>query len=95
MIGIDSLGERVVKELHEFFSIKRESRTDEDLKSARLAQATLGACAKLKQHESAIAAVNFAMARQLAEDKEELAKYVRLSLPRHPITLALAKPKKK
>lgn len=95
MSVIDDLERDATDELKHFFGIPWEKREDNDFKSARIAQATYSACAKMKQNESASTAVNFSVARELAENKEELAKYVRLAMPGHPIIPALPTGKKR
>jgi len=73
---------------------------DADVTAARLASSVLATWARLKQAERAQEGIYFAMARELAEDREQLARYIRLTLPDVPIVRVmdakkLPEPKKK
>jgi hypothetical protein len=59
---------------------------DQELAVARLANSTLGTWAKLKQSESAQEAVYFSMARELAQDQEQLAHYIKVTMPHLPLS---------
>lgn len=56
-----------------------------ELVVARLATSALATWAKLKQSEGAQEAVYFSIARELAQDKEQLAHYIEITLPHLPL----------
>jgi len=63
--------------------------TDNEITAARIASSVLATWSKLKQSERAQEAVYFAMARELAQDQEQLAKYISMTLPDVPLVRVL------
>lgn len=63
--------------------------TDGEVVAARIGSSVLATWAKLKQSERAQEAVYFAMARELAEDRDQLAKYIEMTLPDVPLVRVL------
>lgn len=64
---------------------------EQELIVARLASSVLATWAKLKQSERAQEAVYFTMARELAKDSDQLADYVRRTMPDVPLSKELNK----
>lgn len=58
--------------------------TEAEIMSAHMAKSILATWAKLKQSERAQDAMYFALARELSDNKEQLAKYIEVSLPGSP-----------
>jgi len=65
------------------------STEEEDIATARIAASSLATWSRLKQAERAQEAVYFNMARELANDREQLAIYIKASLPDVPIVRVL------
>ena len=62
------------------------------LARARVAATVLSSWTRHKQTEGAREATAFMMARELARDKEELARYIQVSLPGSPLVKLLPVP---
>lgn len=58
-------------------------------KKANAARSVLSSWARHEQTISAREATNFMMARELAQDKDQLEKYIKLSMPSSPLVKAL------
>jgi len=88
---LGSLAEQAIGKLKDFFS--QEEHTGKDIGSARIATAVLSSWTRQAQTKSAEKATMFMVARELASDKEQLAEYVRLTMPDLGLTKALPKGK--
>jgi hypothetical protein len=62
---------------------------DNDISTARIAASSLATWSRLKQAERAQEAIYFSMARELASDKDQLAQYIKATLPDVPIARVL------
>lgn len=88
---LGSLAEQAIGSLKGFF--KQEEHTGKDIGAARIATAILSSWTRQAQTKSAEKATMFMVARELASDKEQLAEYVRLTMPDLGLTKALPKGK--
>lgn len=61
--------------------LAQENPTDADNKKARAAQSLLSTYSRLEQTTSAREATRFLVARELSENKEELARFLKASTP--------------
>ncbi len=86
---LDPIVPDAVKTLKRILTDKTHS--EDDLAIGRLASATLSTWAKLKQTEGAREAVFYSMARDIAENPEQLAHYIKVTLPDVPLAQALPK----
>lgn len=86
-----SLASDAMTTLTRFFHQKE--RTSKDVGVARVATAVLSSWTRQQQTKSAEKATLFMVARELASDKEQLAEYVRLTMPDLSIVKALPPPK--
>lgn len=95
---LEPLIDDAIQTLQTIFRAAGEHSGDE-LAVARLANSVLATWSKLKQSESAQEAVYFSMARELAEDREQLAHYIEVTMPHVPLAQGslkkLPKPKDK
>lgn len=76
---LGSLAEKAISSLTQFFG--QEDHTGKDIGAARIATAVLSSWTRHAQTKSAEKATMFMVARELASDKEQLTKYVRLTMP--------------
>lgn len=83
------LADEAIGTLNHFFS--EGEHTPRDIGVARIATAVLSAWTRQQQTRSAEKATLFMVARELASDKEQLAEYVRLTMPDLSIIKALPK----
>lgn len=60
-------------------------REEEDFTTARIASSVLSTWARIKQSERAEDAIMFSMARSLAHDREELERYLKVTMPDLPM----------
>ena len=81
------LADQAMGTLNRFF--RQDDRTGKDIGVARIATAVLSAWTRQQQTKSAEKATMFMVARELASDKEQLAEYVRLTMPDLNIVKAL------
>lgn len=88
---LGSLAEQAISSLREFFN--QGEHTGKDIGSARIATAVLSSWTRHAQTKSAEKATMFMVARELASDKEQLAEYVRLTMPDLGLTKALPEAK--
>lgn len=72
--------------------LKRGEHDVDEFTQARIATSTLATWAKLKQSERAADGLALSVAQQIAGDPDELAQYVKLTMPDTPIAQAI-KPK--
>jgi hypothetical protein len=79
-----------VKVLKKLFSNQGEI-SDVDVSTARIAASLVSAWTRLLQTESAREAVYYSMARDLAANPEQLAEYIKYSMPDVPLATVLAK----
>lgn len=72
-------------------AVREYMRTnDQQLRpGAVVGQAMFGAIQRRRQSEGAREALHYAIIRDLAENKEALAEYIRRTLPNHPVVPAL------
>lgn len=83
------LAEKAIKSLDDFFG--RKDYTNKDIGAARIATAIISAWTRQSQTKSAEKTTLFMVARELASDKQQLAEYIRLTMPDLPIVKALPK----
>jgi len=88
---LGGLAEQAISKLKDFFN--QEEHTGKDIGSARIATAVLSSWTRHAQTKSAEKATMFMVARELASNKEQLADYVRLTMPDLGLTKALPKGK--
>lgn len=86
-----SLAEDAIGKLKDFFN--QEEYTGKDVGVARVATAVLSAWTRHEQTKSAEKTTLFMVARELASDKDQLAEYIRLTMPDLGIVKALPAPK--
>ncbi len=84
---LEPIIDEAVNAIHHIFT--SNEHTDNDVAAARIASSVLATWSKLKQSERSQEAIYFAMARELAEDKDQLEKYIALTLPDVPIVKML------
>lgn len=77
--------------LKKLFTNRDGEISDVDVSTARIAASLVSAWTRLKQTESAQEAVYFSMARDLASNPEQLAEYIRFSMPDVPLVKVLEK----
>lgn len=82
-----ALAERAIKSLDNFFN--QEDHTGKDIGAARIATAIISAWTRQSQTKSAEKTTLFMVARELANDREQLAEYIKLTMPDLPIVKAL------
>lgn len=83
------LASKAVRALSEFFDTESSKIDVEDVGRARIAASVLSSYTKLKQVQSSREATTLSMARELARDKEEMALYIKMSMPNAPLVKAL------
>ena len=88
---LGSLAKQAISKLREFFN--QEDHTGKDIGAARIATAVLSSWTRHAQTKSAEKATMFMVARELAQDKEQLAEYVRLTMPNLGLIKALPRGK--
>lgn len=81
------LAGQAMDNLRKFF--RKKERTSRDIGVARVATSVLSAWTRQQQTKSAAEATRFMVARELATDKEQLAEYIRLTMPDYPVAKAL------
>lgn len=81
------LAEQAMNELQKFFRMK--DATTKDVGVARVATSVLSAWTRQQQTKSATDATKFMVARELAQDKDQLAEYIRLTMPDYPLVKVL------
>lgn len=77
--NLSDLAEQAISKLKKFFN--QDDHTGKDIGAARIATAVLSSWTRHAQTKSAEKATMFMVARELASDKEQLAEYVRLTMP--------------
>ena len=82
-----SLADQAIGSLQQFF--RKKERTTKDVGVARVATAVLSSWTRQQQTKSAEKATMFMVARELANDKEQLAEFIRLTMPDLSIVKAL------
>ena len=78
-VELQSLALRAINQLSDFFTAKEHG--GKDIAVARVSTAVLGAWTRAQQTRSAEKATMFMVARELATDKEQLKKYIALTMP--------------
>jgi hypothetical protein len=86
---LGQLAERAMKSLDDFFDA--DDHTGKDIGAARIATAIISAWTRQAQTRSAEKTTLFMVARELAGDREQLAEYIRLTMPDLAIVKALPK----
>lgn len=86
------LAEQAITALQRFF--KKKENTTKDVGMARVATSVLSAWTRQQQTKSAENATRFMVARELASNKDQLAEYIRVSMPDFAVTKALPTGKK-
>ena len=86
---LEALTEEAIAELRSFF--RERSEKAEDISRARVAATVLSAFTRHEQTQSAQVATTFMMARELADNSEQLAEYLRVAMPSAPVVKALPK----
>lgn len=76
---LSNLADQAISTLTKFF--RQGDHTGKDVGVARVATSVLSAWTRQQQTKSAEKATMFMVARELASDKEQLAEYVRLTMP--------------
>lgn len=76
---LTNLADQAIDTLGDFF--KKDDRGSKDIGVARVATAVLSAWTRQQQTRSAEKTTMFMVARELASNKEQLAEYVRLTMP--------------
>lgn len=79
---LEPLLDDAIKSLRTVF---RGDRKDEDIAVARIAASVIATHSRLRQSERAEQGLLFNMAQALAEDKEQLAQYLRATVPEMPM----------
>ena len=85
---IDELGNLSITMLMDFMKPPEESTDDQKklrISEARIAATVLSSCTRFHQVARARDAMNFLMARELADDDGRLQKYMRLTMPESPV----------
>jgi len=82
-----SLADQAITALGRFF--RKKERTTKDVGIARVATAILSSWTRQQQTKSAEKATMFMIARELSSDKEQLADYIRITMPDLSIVKAL------
>ena len=88
--NLGNLAKVGIAELEDFVTAKEF--TSQDLGKARVITSLISAYARLKQAEGAQQATTFMMARELANDKQELRAYIAATMPDHAVIKALKEP---
>lgn len=73
--------------LQKFF--RKKDQASKDIGVARVATSVLSAWTRQQQTKSAQETTRFMVARELASDREQLADYIRLTMPDYPLVKAL------
>jgi hypothetical protein len=73
--------------------LKAGDHDEAEIQQARIASSVLSTWSKLKQTDRAQEGMYLTMARDLAEDRDELARYIELTLPEAPIAGVVGKKK--
>lgn len=68
--------------------LKHPSPGKMDLAKAKVAGGTLASYTRAQQTESALKATEFMIARDIAKDRDELRRYIKLTAPAHPMLKA-------
>lgn len=85
---LDLLGAEAVSALRKFLA-GQDNATSLDIGKARVAASALSAWTRHRQTESARESNFLVLARELAENKEQFKKFVRVAMPNAPILAAL------
>ena len=83
----ESVARQALNQLARIFS--KQEFDSKDLAMGRLAATTLSAHSRIRQADGARIATTFMMARELAQSPEELAAYITLTMPSHPLARAI------
>ena len=86
-ISADALAAEARTVIHEFFVNKE--RTSADVAAARVASSVLATDARTKQAAGAADALSFMIARELADDKTQLKRFLEAAMPAAPIVRVL------
>jgi hypothetical protein len=86
---LEGIIEPAVSALRKVFTQPGDELVDNDLTTARLASSVLSTWSRLKTAERAQEAVYFNMARELANDQNQLKEYIRASMPDVPLVKVL------
>lgn len=76
---LEALADAAMSQLFKFF--KGEEHTGRDIAVARVSTAVISSWTRYQQTKSAETATLFMMARELATDKEQLARYISVTMP--------------
>lgn len=87
---LDLLGAEAVSSLRKFLSLSEH--TSLDIGKARVAASALSAWTRSKQTESARETNFLVLARELANDKAEFRRFVKIAMPQTPLLKALPEP---
>lgn len=90
VVSLESLTNQAITTLSEFLG--SDDVDTKQIGRARVAASVLSNYARMQQVRSAREATTFMMARELAQDSETLAKYLRASMPNSPVVKALPVP---
>ena len=86
-VKLEQVAKQAMSELQKFF--RKKEATTKDVGVARVATSVLSAWTRQQQTKSASDTTKFMVARELASDKEQLAEYIRLTMPDFPLVKAL------
>lgn len=85
---LGNLADKAIESLSDFFRQKGE-HTSKDIGAARVATAIISSWTRQSQTKSAEKATMFMVARELANDRDQLAEYIRLTMPDLALVKAL------
>ena len=92
-VQFDELFQGAAQGLREFFQSGGDI-TEKELARARICSTVVSAWSRYEQTKRAKEATQFMMARELATNRDQLAAYVRISMPEASIIKALPQPLK-
>lgn len=91
--SFDHLARASISLLTEVISDPEAMENVEKAKAAKLAATSLSAWTRQNATENSRSALNFAMAREIAGDKDQLQRYIAITNPESPLVRALPEPK--
>jgi len=80
---------KAIQQLLDFFEAKTEEEVDRLLKKAKVAGTALSNTTRHFQTRSGGEALDFMIAREIAKDKDEMRKFMKIARPSMPIVKAL------
>lgn len=86
-VNLEMAADEAIHVIRDFF--KSGDSSPQSIGRARVAGSVISSWTRHKQTESARDATNLMMARELAADRDELKRYIEISMPGHPLTRAL------